>query len=87
MDNLEFPSIGTEKATWLEREFELEEIKRAVLDLGRDSTGTGWLFNRFFSILLGRCEGEIMEFMKEFYSRGKLSLNLGATFIALIPKK
>lgn len=28
-----------------------------------------------------------MDFMREFHERGKLSKNLGASFIALIPKK
>lgn len=32
-------------------------------------------------------KADIMAFMREFHARGKLSKNIGASFIALIPKK
>ena len=37
-----------------------------------------------FGLLLKK---DIIAFMEEFYERGKLSKGIGASFIALIPKK
>lgn len=36
LDNLEFVNIGGEKASWLERDFEEEEIRLAVFSKARD---------------------------------------------------
>lgn len=36
MDNLDFDSIGEERAAWLEKDFEEEEVKKAICDLGKD---------------------------------------------------
>lgn len=59
------------------KEFEEEEVKEALFNMsGEKASG------RFWSDL----KEEVMDFIKEFHARGKLSKNLCASFIALIPK-
>ena len=41
----------------------------------------------FFHKFWGLLRVDIMAFMKEFHSRGRLSKSIDASFIALIPKK
>ena len=41
------------------------------------------MIQRFWSML----KDDILDFIGEFHSRGKLSKGIGASFIALIPKK
>lgn len=36
LDNMEFSKLNKEEALWLERNFEEEEIRKAIFDLGRD---------------------------------------------------
>ena len=36
LDNMEFAKISKEEALWLERDFEEDEIWKAIFDLGRD---------------------------------------------------
>eukprot|EP00268_Persea_americana_P020047 TRINITY_DN2032_c0_g1_i12.p1 TRINITY_DN2032_c0_g1~~TRINITY_DN2032_c0_g1_i12.p1 ORF type:complete len:262 (+),score=40.11 TRINITY_DN2032_c0_g1_i12:330-1115(+) len=88
LDNLHFRTISEENANWLENEFHEEEVKVAVFNLARDKAPgpDGFplsFFHRFWDLL----RVDIMVFIKEFHSRGKLSKSIGASFIALIPKK
>ena len=88
LENLHFSTISEENANWLENEFQEEEVKATVFNLASDKAPgpDGFplsFFHRFWDLL----RVDIMAFMKEFHSRGKLSKSIGASFIALIPKK
>eukprot|EP00268_Persea_americana_P022299 TRINITY_DN22188_c0_g1_i1.p1 TRINITY_DN22188_c0_g1~~TRINITY_DN22188_c0_g1_i1.p1 ORF type:complete len:288 (+),score=35.68 TRINITY_DN22188_c0_g1_i1:796-1659(+) len=88
LDILEFAKIGEEKMLSLEREFEEEEVKEAIYVMAGDKAPGPSCFpiafiQRFWSMLTE----DILEFMKEFHSRGKLSKGIGASFIALIIPK
>lgn len=88
MDNLDLTSIGINLAIWLESPFEEEEIRKAVFDLGSvKALGPDRFPMAFFQYFWNETKDEIFEFMTEFHSRGKISKNLGASFIALVPKK
>lgn len=88
LDNLEFGKIGDGKAQTLERNFEEEEFCEAIFafagdkDLGPDAFPMA-CFQRFWIML----KDDILDFMVEFHSSGKLSKGIGAFFIALILKK
>eukprot|EP00268_Persea_americana_P014031 TRINITY_DN16210_c0_g1_i8.p2 TRINITY_DN16210_c0_g1~~TRINITY_DN16210_c0_g1_i8.p2 ORF type:complete len:227 (+),score=36.61 TRINITY_DN16210_c0_g1_i8:18-698(+) len=86
LGNLDFETIGEEEAEWLERNF--EEVRQVVFDLAGDKAPgpDGFpmaFFLRFWKLL----KKDVMDFIGEFSRRGKLSKGLGASFIALIPKK
>ena len=88
LDNLEFAGIGDEKAQWIERKFEEEEIRQAVFSCAGDKAPqpNGFpmaFFQRFWDLL----KVDILEFLGEFHAKGKLTEGMGASFITLIPKK
>lgn len=88
LDDLQSSSIGPEKASWLEREFVVEEVNDAVFYLGKDKApGPNGFPIAFFQHFWTDFKEEVMAFMKEIHLTGKLSMNLGASFIALILKK
>lgn len=79
--------ISAEKAIWLERDFE-EEVRAAVFELRGDKVpGPNGFPIAFFQRFWDITKADIMDFFKEFHHRGKLSKNIGSSFIALIPKK
>lgn len=87
LDNHDFAKISEERAAWLEREFEEEEVQLVVFNLGQDRAPSRDGFSMaFFCHFLDIVSDETMVFMREFHGRGKLSKNTGASFIALIPK-
>lgn len=88
LDNLHFNTINEENANWLENEFQEEEVKAVVFNLASDKAPGSDVFPlSFFHRIWDLLRVDIMAFMKEFHSRGKLSKSIGASFIALIPKK
>lgn len=88
LDNLNFASIGNDKAIWLEKAFEEDEVCQAVFDLGGDkAVGPDGFPIIFFQRFWVDVKEDIMAFMEEFHSRGRLSKNIGVSFIVLIPKK
>ena len=88
LDNLAFDAIETQKAQWLGREFEEEEVRQAVFDLAGDKApgldGFPMAFFQRFWVMLKR---DILEFMEEFHLCGRLSKGTRASFIALVLKK
>lgn len=88
MDNLEFDRISDQEAGWLGKEFEVDEVRAVMFDLGGNkSTWVGWFFHSFSSNNSGTdIKEDIMALIKEFHSRGKLSKSIRASFIVLIPK-
>ena len=88
VDNLQFSTISREAAIWLEEEFQEEEVRTAVFNLASDKAlGPDGFPISFFQKHWDLLKAEIMAFMIEFYMRGRLSRSIGASFIALIPKR
>lgn len=88
LDNLAFTSIREDSAAWLERDFEEEEVKAVVFDLGGDKVlGPDGFPLAFFQQLCELTKKDIMVFIKDFHSRCGLPKHAGASFITLIPKK
>ena len=88
LENLHFSSISEESTTWLEGNFLKEEVKVEVFNLGSDKApGPNGFQISFFPTVLGPPLRDIMALMKEFHPKGRLSKIMGASFIALIPKK
>ncbi|XP_058106365.1 uncharacterized protein LOC131249582 [Magnolia sinica] len=90
-DNLEFKFMAPESADSLERAFSEEEIKKAVEELGSDKAlgpdGFQLAFLQKFWGTVKRDVNHVIEFMNEFYENGIIAAELGATFIAVIPRK
>lgn len=64
LDNLDFACIGEESAQWMEREFEEEEICKAVFDLGREKApGPDGFPVAFFQIFWADTKEDILAFM------------------------
>ena len=84
LDNLAFSQIDTRVATWLERPFSEDELKTAEFDLGSDrAPGPDGFPMAFFQTFWE----DVKDFVSEFLDRGFLSKDIGASFIALTPKK
>lgn len=86
MDNLEFEAITEDTASWLQREFGVQEVKEAVFSANGDKApGLDGFSMAFFQQFLDLLKEDVMAFMCEFYSQGKLPKTIGASFISLIP--
>lgn len=84
-----FITIGDDEAKRdLEAEFTLEEVWAAVKDCnGNKAPGLDG-FNLFYIQKNWEVmRSEILQFMHEFHSNGKLAKGLNSSFITLIPKK
>ncbi|XP_058092153.1 uncharacterized protein LOC131238046 [Magnolia sinica] len=87
LDNLSLRIISEEDASALELPFSIEEVKEAVNALeGDKAPGPDGYPIQFFQIFWDLLQEEVMEFLNEFHARGRISTNIGATFIALVPK-
>lgn len=65
-----------------------QEVKAAVFNLKSDKApGSDGFSISFFQRYWDLLRDDIMAFMKEFHLRGWLSKSIGASLIALIPKK
>lgn len=88
LDNLEFAGIGDEKAQWLERKFEEEEVRQAIFSLAGDKApGPNGFPMAFFQSFWVMLKDDILEFLEDFHEKGKLPKGMGASFIAFVPKK
>ncbi|MGV7343263.1 hypothetical protein PJI17_31695, partial [Mycobacterium kansasii] len=71
----------------LESRFLIEEVKGAVDSLvGGKAPGPDGFPMIFFQTFSNILKKDVMDFMNEFYDRGRISKSLGASFITLIPK-
>lgn len=83
-----FDEIGEIQAFWFQRDFEESKVRQVLFNSvryrppGPDGFPLAF-FQRFWDVL----KQYIIAFMKEFHSRSKLSNQIRASFIALIPKK
>lgn len=57
LDNLEFEGIGEERALWLERKFEEEEVREAIHAMAEDKSPGPHGFPVAFPAFLGSYEG------------------------------
>ena len=88
LGNIAFEVIGEEEPKWLERNFEEEEVRQVVFGLARDKApGPDGFPMAFFQRFWKMVKKDVIDFLEEFSRRGKLSKGLGASFIALVPKK
>ena len=77
-----------EEAQRLERSFEEEEVRAAIFALAGDKApGPDDFSMAFFQCFWADVKEEIVDFIEEFYSRGKLLKSLGASFLSLVPKR
>lgn len=68
----------------MEWPFSEEEVKAAVFDLGSDrAPGLDGFPMAFFQTFWEDVKVEVMDFVSEFFNRGFLSKDIGASFIAL----
>ncbi|XP_028099858.1 uncharacterized protein LOC114299337 [Camellia sinensis] len=91
-----WPSIGGEfkkiednqAVDSLEREFTKEEMWAAIKECdGNKAPGPDGFNMLFFQKSWKFLKGDIMKFMKEFYSNSKLGYGVNCSFVTLIPKK
>lgn len=82
LDGLYFNSIGVEKASWLERDFEVVKSLNGNTTLDPDG-----VFLAFFQSCWVVLKEDVMNVFHKFEARGKFEKSLDAYFIALIPKK
>lgn len=73
---------------WLEKGFNEEEVKEAIFNWwGEKAPGPDGFPQAFFQIFWEDIKVNVMDFMREFPKRGKLTKHIGASFIPLIAKK
>ncbi|KAL5541335.1 hypothetical protein UlMin_044595 [Ulmus minor] len=87
-EEINWGSISVERAEWLERPFEEEEIKKAVFGCDREkSPGPDGFTGGFFQDCWDFLKDDIVKVLEEFYLNGKFCGNMNHTFLCLIPKK
>eukprot|EP00268_Persea_americana_P054189 TRINITY_DN6183_c1_g2_i1.p1 TRINITY_DN6183_c1_g2~~TRINITY_DN6183_c1_g2_i1.p1 ORF type:complete len:132 (+),score=31.65 TRINITY_DN6183_c1_g2_i1:336-731(+) len=87
LDNLQFDTIGEVNAAYLESDFEENEVREAVFALrGDQAPGPDGFWIALFQWFWDTIKEDIMAFLKDFHSRGKLPNSIRASFITLIPK-
>lgn len=85
LDGVSFPSISTKDYSWLEREFEVEEVESALSKCGSDKSPSPDDFNlSFIKAGWGFLKNDFIDMIKEFHRRGRLSKEINSTFLTLI---
>ncbi|KAL5539045.1 hypothetical protein UlMin_044773 [Ulmus minor] len=80
--------IFDERAEWLERPFEEEEIKKTVFGCDREKCpGPDGFTGGFFQDCWDFLKDDIVKVLDEFYHNGKVCGNMNHTFLCLIPQK
>lgn len=88
MLDIDWDPIPQVKAQWIERRFEIEEVKAAVFGCDRNkSPGSDGFSFGFFQESWEFIKGELMGFLNEFYDNGIVNSSINHTIISLIPKK
>ena len=87
LNGVSFPSIQSDHKDWLKREFEPEEISKALADCASDKAPGPDGFN--FSFIKAGWDflrDDFCDMLKEFHERGKLNKESNSTFITFVPK-
>lgn len=85
--SLPFKVLNAVQAISLEAPFVQDEVKLAVWRLGEDKApGPDGFLIIFFKHFWELVKPEVLAFVFEFFERGIISKDLGATFLTLIPK-
>lgn len=88
MDRVSFHQLSQSKVSSFKNSFTKDEIRQAVFGLDGDRSpgpdGFPIVFFQHFSDLL---EDDLLVFFNEFHDNGVIVGELGAFFIALVPKK
>lgn len=72
----------------LEKPFLVEEVKNAILCMGKDkSPGPDGFLMLFFQECWDIIQEDLMEVFAEFFERGIVCKGVNATFLVLLPKK
>jgi len=88
VDELSFLSIDEEEITWLEQEFEEQEVWEVVRCLnGEKVPGPDGFTIPFFQKCWDVLKMDLMVVFSEFHSRQQFEKSFNATFVSLIPKK
>ena len=88
MDGILVRQLSASNASSLEANFSKEDIKGAVFGCGGDcASGPDGFPIIFFQHFWDLLEDDLLIFFNEFHKNGVLIGELGATFVALIPKK
>ena len=88
LDSLPFALIPFEKATWLERPFEKEEIFNVVSNMNGDkSPGPDGFPMSFYHACWSILQDVLLAVFAEFYEYGSFERSLNALFLSLISKR
>jgi hypothetical protein len=87
VDGIFFDSISESDASWLERSFEEEEVRKVVSTMNGDKApGPNGFSMAFFQACWDVVSVDIMKVFYDFHGRGLFEKSLNASFISLIPK-
>ena len=88
LEGLDWCAISHEKAAFLERPSEEEEIRRAIWCMDKDKAPSPDGFTTgFFQDCWDVIKADLMKVFEEFHRNGKIGVNINSTFITLAPKK
>lgn len=88
MDGLRLLSLGEGQTEWLERSFEVEEVKKAVWLLdGNKVPGPDGFTIVFYKTCWEVIKEDLMQVFKDFYEKSFLDKGSNATYISLMPKR
>jgi hypothetical protein len=87
VDGISFDSILESEASWLERAFEEDEVRKVVLAMNGDKAlGLDGLSMAFFQACWDVLSLDIMKVFEDFHARGLFEKSLNVSFISLVPK-
>jgi hypothetical protein len=88
VDGLSFSSIDAKESTWLEREFEEQEVWEVVRILNGDKApGPHGFTIAFFQKCWDVLKTYLMAVFSEFHNQCQFEKSFNTTFVSLIPKK
>ncbi|KAG9444848.1 hypothetical protein H6P81_016188 [Aristolochia fimbriata] len=88
MEGMPIASLNPDKARWMETHFSLEEIEPVVKTFPMDKApGPDGFNGEFFRASSEFMKTDVIEMLNDFYYRGIEYRSLGASLIALLPKK
>jgi len=88
IEGLNWQPIDNDKARWLERSFEEEEVKKATWLMDKEKTAGPDCFNMaFYQYCWDIVKEDLMKMFHEFFLNGKLPTSINSTFITIIHKK